>query len=234
MDWASLGGWWLDELADDPAYNEEVLPLALDLLDPQPGHTYLDLGCGEGRAMAAIGAAGATPVGVDVAGELLVRASGHGPVVRTQFPPLPFDDASFDGVIVVLVLEHLADDVAVFEEAARVTCPGGVLGLVVNHPVWTAPGSTPISDDDDDEVLWRPGEYFSSGWSDEPAGEGTIRFHHRTMSALLTNAAQAGWSLARLVECGASATQAERIPLLGLQRHIPRVLGARWLLDQER
>src|SRR5690606_29360619 len=88
-DWSSLGDWWLDELAGDPAYEEEVLPLALELLDPERGRTYLDLGCGEGRLMAALQRAGSVPVGVDVAPDLLSRAAAFGAVHRAEVPPIP-------------------------------------------------------------------------------------------------------------------------------------------------
>jgi len=220
----------LTELAEDPAYDEEVLPLALDLLDPQPDAAYLDLGCGEGRVMAAIAARGAIPVGVDVAASLLEKASRFGQVHRAEIPPLSFlDDNSVDGVVVVLVLEHLEDEVSLFAEAARVTRSGGVMALVINHPVWTAPKSTPIVDDTD-EILWRPGEYFSHGWSDEPAGEGSVRFHHRTMAQLLTSAADARWQLRRMIEEGVTPAQVARIPGLAGQNHLLRLLGVRWRL----
>lgn len=228
MGWSSLAGWWLDELATDPAYEDEILPLALELLDPQPGRIYLDVGCGEGRVMREITQRGGEAIGVDVSSELLEQAARYGTVHQADVPPLHFlADDSVDGVVMVLVLEHIRDEEAMFAEAARVTIPGGVLALAINHPVWTAPGSTPI-EDSDLETLWRPGEYFSVGWTDEPAGEGTVRFHHRPMSRLLTSAAEAGWALEQMVEEGVSEGQIERIPTLAGQEHIPRLMGARW------
>ena len=100
------------------------------------------------------------------------------------------------------------------------------LALVVNHPIYTAPGSAPI--DEGDEVLWRPGRYFSSGSTDEPIAGGTITFHHRSMGELLTAASNAGWDLHRLEEFGVSGSQIEQYPAMAKQRHIPRLLGARW------
>jgi SAM-dependent methyltransferase len=230
VEWSSLGDWWLDELAGDPAYEEEVLPLALALLDPRPGLTYLDVGCGEGRMMAAIGEQDATAIGVDVSAELVALAARYGEVHRAEVPPFPLETDTVDGVVMVLVLEHLRDEEAVFVEAARVVRPGGVMALVINHPVWTAPGSTPILDEGG-EILWRPGEYFSVGWSDEPAGERTVRFHHRTMARLLNAAADGGWRLERMVEEGVAPAQVERTPGLAGQEHLPRLLGARWRLQ---
>ena len=49
--------------------------------------------------------------------------------------------------------------------------------------------------DEDGEVLWRWGSYFTTGASDEPAGDHTVRFHHRPLGMLLTSAAAHGWSL---------------------------------------
>jgi SAM-dependent methyltransferase len=206
-----------------------VLPLALDLVAPESGRTYLDLGCGEGRLMSGLGRAGATAVGIDVAPDLVVRAAAFGEVHLAEVPPIPLASDSVDGVAVVLVLEHIRDEEEVMAEAARVTRPGGVLALVINHPVWTAPGSTPILDEAG-EMLWRPGEYFSVGWSDEPAGVRTVRFHHRTMSRLLNSAAAAGWALEHMVEEGVTDTQIARTSGLAGQEHIPRLLGVRWRL----
>ncbi len=210
--------WWIAEVADDPAYEEVVTPLLLDVLRAEDGMSYLDLGCGEGRVMRAVGGSGPTVIGLDLSYELLRRA-GSG--VVADLTEIPAGDDSFHGVYSVLTLEHVEDHVAFFREAARVTRPGGVLALVVNHPTWTAPNSTPIGDSDG-EVLWRPGDYFSKGSSEVPAGEATITFHHRTMADLLNAAANAGWSLERMVE--RPHHQFED------QGGIPRLLACRWRL----
>lgn len=217
-------------MAGDPAYDEEVLPLALSLLDPEPNKTYLDVGCGEGRVMAAIAETGASAIGVDISPALLERAARFGETHLDDVPPISFAaDDSVDGVAIVLVLEHIPDEEAVFAETARITRSGGTMALIINHPMWTAPESTPILEDDG-EILWRPGRYFGVGFSEEAAGEGTVRFHHRTMSRLLGSAADAGWQLDRMVEQGVSPAQVERTPLLAGQEHIPRLLGVRWIL----
>lgn len=228
MNWSGLAAWWRDELKNDPAYEEDVTPLALELLDARPGERVLDAGCGEGRLMARIARAGAHPFGVDLSEELLASAAAHGPVVRAALPRLaPIGDGAFDAAVVCLVLEHLDDERTFLAELGRVVRPGGRLALVVNHPVFTAPGSAPIQEID--EVLWRSGTYFGRGHTHEPAADGTVTFHHRTMADLLTAASDAGWDLVRMVELGATPAQIEHHPPLRDQRHIPRLLGVRWV-----
>jgi SAM-dependent methyltransferase len=229
MTWTELGDWWLSELAGDPAYEEEITPLLLDLLDPQPDRRYLDVGCGEGRLMARLTAVGAHPVGVDFAEDLLAKAQRHGPVYVQRLPRLDcFAAEEFDGAYVCLVLEHLDDHETLLDELARVVRPGGPLALVINHPVFTAPDSAPI-EDHDGEILWRPGRYFDEGYTDEPAGAQKVRFHHRTTADLLTAAADAGWDLRRVVEVGVTERQAGRDPQLAAQRHFLRIMGVRWV-----
>lgn len=179
--------------------------------------------------MKALAAAGAHPVGFDVAEDLVRAAVRFGPTVRGCLPDLTcFRDTSFDGAVISLVLEHIEDYETLMRELSRVVRRGGVLAIVVNHPIYTAPGSAPI-EEPDGEVLWRPGAYFERGFTDEPAGDDTIRFHHRPMGELLTRAASAGWSLEKMVESGVTASQIERHPPLAKQLGIPRLLGIRWI-----
>lgn len=228
MTWHQLGTWWLEELESDPAYREEIEPLLLGLLDPQAGSLYVDLGCGEGRVMAAVKRAGARVVGCDIIPLLLDHARQYGPVVRAALPDLGWVKTKvFDGAYVGLVLEHLSDETEFFAQVARVVRSGGVLALVINHPIWTAPQSSPM-EVADGETLWRPGLYFGRGHSDEPAGKKKVRFFHRTMADLLNSASASGWDLERLEERGVSNEQTTRVPDLLGQEHIPRVLGARW------
>jgi SAM-dependent methyltransferase len=225
-EWQDLAGWWTEELASDAAYQEEVLPLLLGLLDPQTGRTYLDAGCGDGRVMRAVGAAGARAIGCDVNVELLQLARSEGPVIGCRLPELEWiRSGSLDGAYASLVLEHLVDLETFFGGLAAAVRPQGPLALVVNHPLFTAPGSGPVVDPTDGEVFWRWGAYLDDGFTEEPAGEGLVTFHHRPLAALLNAAAGAGWALEHTVERAAPTTHD---PLLAPQWHIPRLLGLRW------
>lgn len=205
-------------MAADPAYEQVVTPLLLSVLKPQPDLTYLDLGCGEGQVMRAVAESGARVFGVDVSPDLV---SGMEGVVVARLPGIPLGNSSVDGLFSVLTLEHIEDHASFFREAARVSKRRGIMALVINHPTWTAPEATPISDQYG-EVLWRPGEYFSTGSTDMPAGDETVVFHHRSMAALLNAAADAGWSLEQMVE--------QPHHELPDQSGIPRLLACRWRL----
>lgn len=226
--WPDLGPWWLEELSADPAYDEEVYPLLLELLAPTTGELLLDIGCGDGRFMAQLSRIGARVIGCDFNRLLLKMAKESGPVVVARLPQLSWArQGSFDGALVGLVLEHLPSERDLFQQAAAAVKPDGVMAMVINHPVWTAPSSSPM-EDSSGEMLWRPGAYFGRGHSDEPAGQQTVRFYHRTMADLLNAAADSGWNLERLEERGISPASVERYPEYAGQEHIPRLLGAKW------
>ena len=227
-DWEDLAGWWTEEVADDPAYRNQVLPLLLDLLDPKPNGVYLDAGCGEGRVMAEIIKTGATVVGCDVNLELLRDARRQGPVVGCRLPDLKWiKPGSFTGGYASLVVEHLPDLSPFFAGLSAAIASGGPLVLVVNHPLFTAPDSGPVVDPSDGEVYWRWGSYLDQGFTEEPAGTDRVTFYHRPLATLLNSAAEARWSLERVLELGVSPSS--RDSLLAAQNHIPRLMGVRWV-----
>jgi len=218
VSWSQHAEWWRFEVEGDAAYESVVTPLLLEVLEPEPGCIYLDIGCGEGRVMRTVTGLGSPVHGVDLSPGLVEGVDG---AVVGDALALPFDAGTYDGVYCVLTLEHIEDHVGLFAEAARVTKPGGVLGLVINHPVWTAPDSTPITDDDG-ETLWRPGEYFSNGTTEIPAGENTVTFYHRSMADIMNAASAAGWGLEHMVEQPHHEFED--------QSGIPRLLACRWRL----
>ena len=230
--WAGpLAGWWRSEIADDDAYRTEVLPLLLDIVEPLGSGPILDVGCGEGW-IAEILSDRVSVVGCDLSEDLARSAAARVPTVVGRLPELRWlGDDTVAGAVAVLVLEHLDGLDTLLTELARVVRPGGFLATVLNHPVFTAPGSGPVIDPDDGEALWRTGSYLETGHTDEPAGDHRVRFHHRPFGSLLSGAATAGWSLQRLVETGVGAERAAADPLLGVQANVPRLAAIRWSLD---
>lgn len=227
-EWIDHTDWWLEEIADDPIYKLDVLPLAIDLIGAQSG-LMLDLGCGEGQAMRAI----ANPVvGCDISPKLLARAKSAGPVVRSALPDLGWvRDGAIDLAYAVLVLEHLPDE-QIFASASRIVREGGALVLVMNHPAFTAEGAGPLLDPSDGEVLWRWGEYFEAAACSMPTNGAAVTFYHRPLATLLNAAADAGWMLECLVEVGFSKAAIATEPGYVGQEQMPRLLGVRWMNTQ--
>lgn len=106
------------------------------LVDLQPGERVLIPGCGTGLDFAHL------PKGVDlVAGDFAppMRARARRAAEHAGFDPsvvtaldatrLPFPDASFDAVLLHLIVAVVPDPQAAVNEARRVLKPGGRLGL---------------------------------------------------------------------------------------------------------
>lgn len=95
----------------------------------------LDYGCGTGTFLTRIGDRASERWGVDLDEDALAEASRSGATVRAISPgkPLPFSDGQFDTVIIMEVIEHVADERAVLSELLRVLAPGGRLLLTTPH-----------------------------------------------------------------------------------------------------
>jgi ubiquinone/menaquinone biosynthesis C-methylase UbiE len=116
----------------------------MGILAPKPGERILDAGCGTGRNLAAMIAAGARPSGLDYStGMLQIARERHPDLVLKEGDlqqPFPFEGESFDAVLFSLVAEHLDDPLAALREMARVLKPGGRLVFSVFHPQMAAAG----------------------------------------------------------------------------------------------
>lgn len=104
------------------------------------GLDVLELGCGTGRHTAWLLDAGANVTALDFSEGMLETArsklAGRGVrwVSHDLHQPLPFADRAFDVVLSALVLEHLRDLPAFFEEAQRVLRHDGRAVVSAMHP----------------------------------------------------------------------------------------------------
>lgn len=119
------------------ALNDEIIT---SLAGDVTGLDVVELGCGTGRQTAWLTAAGARVTALDFSEGMLGQARLKVADVDVRFVQhdlkrrLPFSDATFDGVVSCLVLEHLSDLDAFFREARRVCRPGGWIAITDMHP----------------------------------------------------------------------------------------------------
>jgi SAM-dependent methyltransferase len=140
------------------------LPLAADA-------RVLDAGCGSGRTLVELEGYGEVhgieldPHAADVA-----RARGRGEVRVGRLEHLPWDDATFDLITCLDVIEHTPDDLVTLRELRRVCKPGG--WLLVTVPAYQA--------------LWS---------LHDEANHHYRRYGRRALRAAAT---QAGWRIRRM------------------------------------
>lgn len=91
------------------------------------GAVVLDLGCGRGYWMRALGARGMRPIGLEPHRARAVTAARQGPVIIGDGLHLPLQTASVDAVWSVHILHHVASPEAMLREIVRVLRPDGRL-----------------------------------------------------------------------------------------------------------
>ena len=115
------------------------------VLSPEAGELVLDAGCGTGRNIGPLKAAGARVVGIDFSAGMLAVARRAQPEASLAMAdlrrPLPFADRCFDAALCALVGEHLDDLWLSLSELRRVLKPGGRLVFSVYHPTLAAAGA---------------------------------------------------------------------------------------------
>jgi SAM-dependent methyltransferase len=109
----------------------------LSALEPRPGATFLDLGCGGGEFTERVAARvqpGAV-IGVELIEPLAVEAERRGIDVRRADlgEPLPFADGSIDVIHSNQVIEHLPNTDLFMREIRRVLAPGGYAVVSTNN-----------------------------------------------------------------------------------------------------
>jgi len=98
----------------------------------RPCGRVLDVGCGSGDRLLALGRIGWDAVGQDIdpAAAAAARETTGRPVIEGPLADAGIPDASFDAVVLNHVIEHVCDPVALLAECRRVLRPSGVLVAV--------------------------------------------------------------------------------------------------------
>lgn len=132
---------WLRQYIDYPDtqpdgfetfHQSRVLPIAYEI---PIGSKVLDVGANSGEFMKLLKEKRECDVfGVDVSDVAIAQAKEKGfEVINCDASKMPFEDASFDVVVLMEVLSHLVEPEAVLKEIRRVLRPNGILMGSVPH-----------------------------------------------------------------------------------------------------
>jgi SAM-dependent methyltransferase len=148
-----------------------IIRAELDRLPLGRSARVLDAGCGSGRTLQELVDYGEVS-GIELNAEAaaMARDRGHGEVRTGRLEQLPWDDATFDLITCLDVIEHVPDDVGALSELWRVCRPGG--WLLVTVPAH--------------QVLWSVHD------------EANHHYRRYSRSSLRAAAARAGWSIERM------------------------------------
>lgn len=228
--WEAHAGWWQEGFTGgvDPEYEEQILPLAAELLAGYP--RILDIGTGEGQLARLASAGGSDVVGIDPtwAQVTVAEQRGGGPsYAQAGAAALPFPDASFDAAVACLVFEHIVDVDDAIAEVARVLRSGGRFAFFLNHPLLQTPNSGWIDDQmlDPPEQYWRIGDYLIEDETVEEVELGVfIPFIHRPLSRYVNALADNGLLLERMIEPAPPPGFLARAAAYEAAASIPRLL----------
>lgn len=138
--------WWDPQSEFRPLH--EINPLRLDWIDklsPLNGRKVLDVGCGGGILAESMAHRGADVLGIDLADKPLKVATLHArsSAASVTYQAISAEDlaadneAKFDVVTCMEMLEHVPSPTAVIEACARMAKPGGwVFFSTINRTPW--------------------------------------------------------------------------------------------------
>jgi ubiquinone/menaquinone biosynthesis C-methylase UbiE len=131
-----------DEIAEnydetfDGKFTKSYKAIISDLAIPKNGDSVLDVGCGNGSLIAAISKkAVVSAFGIDISPKMIEECQKRYPDINFKISSgelIPFEDSTFDCVVMCCVLHHLHTPETFFTEAKRILKPGG--NLIVGDP----------------------------------------------------------------------------------------------------
>lgn len=125
--------------ADFLAFERMVEKSVKTLLEPRPGESVIDIGCGEGNHLLFFRGFGLSTAGIDASPFMIRRAAdrvGSRSELRVgRAEALPYEDNQFDIAVLINTLEFVDDPLASLREAGRVA-RRKVFVCVINSFSW--------------------------------------------------------------------------------------------------
>ncbi|MBV9282380.1 MAG: class I SAM-dependent methyltransferase [Chloroflexi bacterium] len=244
--WDPLAAWydgWVGEGGSD--YHREVaVPALLRALEPQPGESILDVGCGQGVLAPSVVGAGARYVGVDASPRLIQMARRHhGNAGRflvgdaRDLAAVPgLREGSFDAVVFLLSLQDMDPLERVLDSATSMVRGTGRMAILITHPAFRVPRQSGWGWDEGRKLIYRRVDRYLTPlpvpMKPLPGKDtnATTRSFHRPIEAYVNGLASRGLLTERMEEVpgrtsvpAARTARAERLA----RREIPLFLTIR-------
>ncbi len=141
-----INGYCLDGAPiDEDTYRSAVVEPCLELLELEPGHHVLEVGCGTGLLLSEIERRVEHAVGADISATMLARYTGRAQTVHCAADELPFEGEVFDRVLLNSVIHYFPDVAYLRSVAERLIGLLRVPGILVigDVPIGLPPPKTP-------------------------------------------------------------------------------------------
>jgi ubiquinone/menaquinone biosynthesis C-methylase UbiE len=213
--WERVATWYDGWVGDrGSAYHRELaIPAVLDLLQPQPGESILDVGGGQGVLAPSIAEAGARVTVVDASERLTAAAKRrHGRLREARFlvgdarrlpsvaglEPASHDAATF--LLSIQDMDPLEDVVASVEWALK---PVSRVVLLMTHPAFRQPRHSGWGTDEGRKLTYRRIDAYLGEMAvpmKSLGGGQPTRSFHRPISAYVNTFAGAGFATDAMLE----------------------------------
>lgn len=146
--WGRVASWYSRASENPGSYQQTLIfPNLKRLLAIKTGERVCDIGCGAGLLAEQCAASGASVVGIDLSKEFILAAQQR---AREKKLPIRYHigsgeglgmiaDGSIDTATIVLAIQNMNNQRAVFAECSRALKKSGRLVIVMNHPAFRIP-----------------------------------------------------------------------------------------------
>lgn len=170
-----------DQIPSDNPIHQRLLQ-AYFLAKPYINGDLLELGCGEGRGVDIIAPLANSFTAIDKIGKIVDTLQSKYPSYNWNkglFPPVPFEDNSFDSIVSFQVIEHVKNDKLFLSEIFRILRPGGVALLTTpNIKMTLTRNPWHVREYTADELLTLAKNYFDNAEMKGVAGNEKIMTYY--------------------------------------------------------
>ncbi|MEP6680842.1 MAG: methyltransferase domain-containing protein [Chloroflexota bacterium] len=211
--WDRVATWYDGWVGDrGSAYHRQLaIPATLELLDPQPGESILDVGAGQGVLAPSIVDAGARYTGVDASPRLVAAAKrrhrGIGQFVvgdaRRLQAVAGLNEASYDAAVFLLSIQDMDPLHSVVAGVDWALRPHARVVVLMTHPAFRQPRHSGWGHDESRNLQFRRVDAYLGEMAvpmKSLAGGLPTRSFHRPISAYLNALGDSGFAVDRMLE----------------------------------